>query len=222
MMKRIFAAGATVAALLAFAGQAGAADLARRQQMPVKAPYLEQIYNWTGFYVGINGGGGFGRSSWDGGVGSFDPSGGIVGGTVGYNYQVGQAVFGVEGDIDWSDMKSSSACTLGVCQTRNDWLGTARGRLGYAFDRFMPYVTGGVAFGNVKTNIVGLPTHDDTKVGWTVGAGVEAAIAQNWTAKVEYLYVDLGNTTCSVASCGVATNADFRSNIVRAGLNYRF
>ena len=117
-----------------------------------------------------------------------------MGGTLGYNWQMGQAVFGLEGDVDWSNIRGSAACGGGVtvCETRNDWLGTFRGRVGYAFDRFLPYVTGGLAVGDIKTSIAGLGSTNDTKAGWTVGGGIEAAIAGPWTAKVEYLYVDLG------------------------------
>ncbi len=88
--------------------------------------------------------------------GSFKTSGGLVGGTLGYNWQVGQAVFGLEGDIDWSNIRGSAFCGgVTSCETKNDWLGTVRGRLGYAFDRFMPYVTGGLAVGDIKTSIAG-------------------------------------------------------------------
>jgi outer membrane immunogenic protein len=191
--------------------------------MPAKAPaYLPPPpYNWTGFYVGINGGGGWGRSDFSApfSTGSFDTSGGLVGGTLGYNWQMGQAVFGLEGDVDWSNIRGSAVCGGGVtvCETRNDWLGTFRGRLGYAFDRFLPYVTGGLAVGDIKTSIAGLGGTNDTKAGWTVGGGIEAAIAGPWTAKVEYLYVDLGRGGSILGS-----DAKFTTNIVRAGLNYRF
>jgi outer membrane immunogenic protein len=79
-----------------------------------------------------------------------------------------------------------------------------------------------VAFGDVKANRTGFAGSSDPNAGWTVGAGVEGVIAGNWTAKLEYLYADVGDTTCSAASCGTATNVDLRMNIVRAGLNYRF
>ncbi len=131
-----------------------------------------------------------------------------------------QVVFGVEGDIDWSNIRGSSVCGTAIitsCETRNDWLGTARGRLGYAFDRFMPYVTGGLAVGEIKTSIAGIGSANDTKAGWTAGAGLEAAIAGPWTAKVEYLYVDLGRGGSVLGS-----DSKFTTNIVRAGLNYRF
>jgi outer membrane immunogenic protein len=220
MMKRLVLAGLGALAVVTMMGSANAADMPRRHAMPAKAPVYEAPYNWTGFYVGINGGGGFGRSDYSAPVssGSFNTSGGLVGGTLGYNYQMGQVVFGLEGDIDWSNIHGSAPCAGTTCETRNNWLGTARGRLGYAVDRFMPYVTGGAAFGDIKTSIAGVGDTRTTKSGWTVGGGLEAAIAGPWTAKVEYLYVDLGDTGTAVPGA----NANFRSNIVRAGLNYRF
>jgi outer membrane immunogenic protein len=226
-MKRLILAGISVLALAAAVSAANAADLGRRG-MPAKAPaYVEPVYNWTGFYAGINGGWGFGSSEWSAATAthSFDIDGGLVGGTVGYNYQMGLWVLGLEGDIDWSDIRGSAvnAPCLGVsCETRNSWLATARGRIGYSFGRFMPYVTAGGAFGDVKMNPIGLASQTDTRAGWTAGGGVEFALTGPWTAKVEYLYVDLGNETCNAANCGIATSVDFTSNIVRAGLNYRF
>jgi outer membrane immunogenic protein len=214
----------TISVLAFTVTTAVAADLPRAMP-PAKAPvYAAPIYNWTGFYAGINGGYGWGDSTWDGFASSTDVSGGLVGGTVGYNWQVGALVFGVEGDIAWSDIRGSftnANCPAG-CETRNSWLGTARGRLGYAADRFMPYVTGGAAFGEVKVNPTGFAGTSDTRVGWTVGAGIEAAIARNWTAKLEYLYVDLGDVGCSALACGLPTNVDARFNVVRAGVNLRF
>ncbi len=193
-MKRLVLAGLGALAVVTMMGAANAADLPRRHAMPAKAPAYEAPYNWTGFYVGINGGGGFGRSDFSAPfpTGSFDTSGALVGGTIGYNIQMGQTVFGLEGDIDWSNIRGSAACAGTTCETRNNWLGTVRGRLGYAFNRFMPYVTGGLAVGDIKSSIAGVGDAEETKTGWTVGGGVEAAIAGPWTAKVEYLYVDLG------------------------------
>src|SRR5437763_6476458 len=119
--------------LLAFtAGAALAADLpSRYAPQPYKAPIYSPVYSWTGFYLGINGGGGWGRSQWDG-INKFDVSGGVVGGTIGYNWQFGQAVVGAEGDIDWSGIKGSTKvlCAPG-CETRSHWLSTVRGRVGY-------------------------------------------------------------------------------------------
>ena len=129
-----------------------------------------------------------------------------------------QIVLGLEGDIDWSNLRGSAACGGTSCEMRNDWLATIRGRVGYAgWDRFMPYVTGGAAFGNIKTTIAGVGDSSETKTGWTLGGGIEAAIAGPWTAKVEYLYVDLGSGGSIAGS-----DASFHTNIVRAGVNYRF
>ena len=224
-MKKILLASVGLLAL--GTASASAADIARRE-MPAKAPaYVTPAYNWTGFYVGINGGGAFGRSELSNtrGTTSYDVDGGLVGGTIGYNYQINQLVLGLEGDIDWADISgntNSGICTTAVCSTKNDWLGTVRGRIGYAFDRFMPYVTGGAAFGDVKTSVAGFSGQTDTKAGWTAGGGLEFAINGPWTAKVEYLYVDLGDDTCSAANCGLSTTTNFRTSIVRAGVNYRF
>ena len=219
-MKRFVVAGLGFLALAAM--PASAADLPRGA--PYRAPVYAPQYNWTGFYLGINGGGGFGDSDWNGFAVSNNPSGGMIGGTAGYNWQGAGSpwVFGLEGDIDWTNIKDSSACGVLNCQTRNNWFGTVRGRVGYAFDRFLPYFTGGVAFGDIKANRSGFAGSSDTNAGWTVGAGVEGVIAGNWTAKLEYLYADIGDTTCSAASCGTATNVDLGMSILRAGVNYRF
>jgi outer membrane immunogenic protein len=218
-MKRLVLAGIGALAVVTTIGSANAADIARRQAMPAKAPYF-QAYNWTGAYVGINGGGGFGRSDVSAPLATsgFNTTGGVVGGTLGYNWQMGQTVFGLEGDADWSNNRGSAVCGVGLsCETRNDWLGTARGRVGYAFDRFLPYLTGGAAFGDIKSSATGLGSVTTTKAGWTAGGGLEAAIAGPWTAKIEYLYVDLGH-----ASALLGSNASFNTSLVRGGVNYRF
>jgi outer membrane immunogenic protein len=218
-MKRIILAGIGALAVITTLCSANAADIARRQAMPTKAPAL-QLYNWTGAYIGINGGGGFGRTDVSAplATGGFNTRGGIVGGTIGYNYQMGQTVFGVEGDGDWSNNRGSAVCAAGViCETRNDWLATGRGRIGYAFDRFLPFVTGGVAVGDIKSTATGLGSVSSTKAGWTAGGGLEAAISGPWTAKVEYLYVDLGH-----ASGLLGSNTSFNTSLVRGGINYRF
>ena len=226
-MKRMFLAGVSALAVVTAVSTANAADLARRQ-MPVKAPvYTAPGFNWTGFYVGINGGGAFGHSNWTNplaSTGDFNVSGGMVGGTVGYNWQADRVVYGVEGDIDWSGVKGSTTtnCPAG-CEFKNDWFGTVRGRVGYSFDRLLPYVTGGLAVGDLKSSTI-LGSATETKAGWTVGAGLEAAITGPLTAKIEYLYADLGKSSCGAGVCvaGVATDVNYRANIVRAGLNYHF
>jgi outer membrane immunogenic protein len=220
-MKKFLLAGISVLALAAGMSSASAADIQRRAVMPAKAPaYITPPYNWTGGYIGINGGGGWGNTSFTAPfpTSSFRNSGGLVGGTLGYNWQMpSNLVVGVEGDLDWSDLRGSAACAGTTCQTRNNWLGTVRGRLGYAFDRVMPYVTGGAAFGDINNTISGVGSSNATKAGWTVGGGLEAAIAGPWTAKIEYLYVDLGRGDAIAGS-----TSDFHTNLVRAGVNYRF
>ncbi len=157
---------------MGFAGAAAAADLSRPPPYYPKAPIVAPLYSWTGFYVGVNGGGAFGSSKWDS-TNSFNIDGGLIGGTAGYNYQVGQAVFGVEADIDWADISgnTTTACPLG-CKTSDNWLATVRGRLGYAADRFMPFVTGGAAFGDIRASTPGFPTASATNAGWTLGGGL--------------------------------------------------
>ncbi|MGZ5845039.1 MAG: outer membrane protein, partial [Xanthobacteraceae bacterium] len=180
-MKRIFA---TALGLLAFAGAtATAADLPRYQ--PV-SPAYNPVYYWTGFYIGINGGGGWGESQWDG-INKFDLSGGLIGGTIGYNWQVGQIVVGAEGDLDWSGVKGTTTalCAAG-CETRNKWLATVRGRLGYAFDRFLPYITAGLAAGDINATRTGFPGGSASNAGWTVGAGLEVGVVNNVSIKAEY------------------------------------
>ena len=167
-MKRVVFAFVAFAAMTA---TAGAADLARRgPYYPAPAPVYVPIYNWTGFYIGVNGGGGFGSSNWDS-TGSRDVSGGLIGGTIGYNYQFGQVVAGIEGDVDCSGINgtTNNSCPPG-CKTSNTWLATVRGRLGYAADRFMPFITGGAAFGNIEASIPGLAQTSSGNSGWTLGA----------------------------------------------------
>lgn len=217
-------AGVAATALLISPLAAQAADM----RIPYKAPIRSVIayYNWTGFYAGFNAGYGWGSSTWTAPAITNNPKGMLAGLTLGYNWQMGSMVYGVEGDFNWSWMKGSTPCGLGGdCETKNNWFGTARGRIGYAFDRFLPYLTGGAAFGDIKatnTNI-GFTGGSATKFGWTLGGGLEYAFLSNWTAKAEYLYVDLGSFDCGL-SCGPASpnNVSFSANVFRVGLNYKF
>jgi outer membrane immunogenic protein len=251
-MKRILLAGTFA---LAAASPTLAADLPQAPPPLPQAPaaYVPAplpVYDWAGVYVGINGGYAFGNSNWSAtpgfgsgvlGSGNFNTSGGLVGGTVGANFQSGQFVFGLEADLDWTDIQGSttaSDCTAaaapaatGTCQTSNDWLGTVRGRVGYAFDRVLVYGTAGGAFGDVKSSFtapgVATISTDSTEWGWTAGLGVEVGITPNITAKVEYLYVDLssGALSCPAATCGgavVSVPVSFDASLVRAGLNFKF
>jgi outer membrane immunogenic protein len=224
-MKRFLLASAGVI-LAGSMGAASAADLSRPPPMVTKAPYYAPYYNWTGFYAGINGGYGFGSSNWSALASSFDVNGGMFGGQIGYNWQFGQFVYGLEGDGDWTDLRGTGnalGCVATVCKTRNDFLATARGRIGYAADRWMPYLTGGLAVGNIRTTTPGFSGIDQTNAGWTVGGGLEVALVGNWTAKAEYLYVDLGNAGCG-GGCGfgIPNNVGLTTNVVRGGINYRF
>ena len=199
-----------------------AADIPRPAPQPAPA-YLAPVYNWTGPYIGLSGGGGWGSSSWSN-TDSFDISGGLIGGTLGYNWQNGPWVYGLEGDISWTNLQGSTStfCAVG-CETSNSWLGTVRGRLGYAFDRFLPYATGGLAIGDVNADRPGFGGVSETRTGWTFGGGLEFALAANWTAKVEYLHVDLGSFDCGTRCGAVAPDeVSFTSSILRGGINYRF
>ena len=201
-----------------------AADLPRPSY---KAPiYSVPGYSWTGFYAGINGGYGWGTSDWSGAgtTGSTKPKGALAGVTLGYNLQTGSWVWGLEADFDYSAMKGSDSGGTGVCsgagcETKLKYFGTGRGRLGYAgWDRWLPYVTGGVAYGNIKATPAFGGDFSKGKVGWTVGGGVEYAVFANWTTKLEYLYADLG----SISGGTPGNDVTFKSHLVRAGLNYRF
>jgi outer membrane immunogenic protein len=247
-MKKILAGAA---ALLGTAVSAQAADMA------VKAPYLKapvaMVYDWTGFYIGVNAGVGIGRDytrlaipagpSFE--ASYLGPQGGLGGGQIGYNYQTsssffgGPLVFGVEADIQGTGMRDTFTCGLGcpgplatssVFNQRLDWFGTARGRVGIATGPVLSYVTAGFAYGNVKTTLTetvgaaaGVFSTSQTKGGWTIGSGVEASLGGNWTGKIEYLYVNLGDRLDLFTLNGApqALSTDIRENIFRVGLNYR-
>ena len=214
---------------VAMASPSFAADLPRPVYKAPAAPYIAP-FSWSGFYVGINGGYGWGKSDWSSAVttGSTKPKGGLVGVTLGYNLQTGNWVWGVDGDFDASWMKGSDNTGTGVCtgadgcQTENSWFGTVRGRIGYAWNRWMPYITGGGAFSDIKMTPNMGASETDTRFGWTAGVGMEWAFTGAWSTKIEYLYADLGTATCAAATCGIDTDVDFKTNLVRVGVTYRF
>lgn len=222
-------------------GTALGADMPLR--MYTKAPAPIAIYNWTGLYIGIEGGGSWGSSKhvdqftglddapW------FDVNGGLVGGTAGFNWQTGGFVVGVEGDWSWADQKGSSPDTGPAGEpnltsfTNEKWLATARGRLGYAVNNVLIYATGGYAAAGVDVGIKETATGvvDDqtsqTRSGWTAGGGIEWGFAPNWSAKVEYLYVSLQDTGFVATNLGSGFNRSsvpLNDNIVRAGINLHF
>jgi outer membrane immunogenic protein len=210
---------ASVAALgLVAAGAASAADLPSRKG-PVAAPvYMPPAFSWTGFYVGANAGYGWGNVNANGFANVGDLDGFVGGGQVGYNYQMGQFVLGLEADLQAADLSSGN--NLGLLNVKTDYFGTVRARAGVAFDRFMPYITGGWAYGNVKTSIpaIGFSSDRSHTGGFAVGAGLEYAVTNNIIAGVEYLYVDLGEK--NIAGAGTKVGTDF--SVVRARLSYKF
>jgi outer membrane immunogenic protein len=231
-IKSIKAGLATLALLTIMPVAAEAADLPRKPIYKSLPPAVAPYHNWTGFYVGINAGYASGTATWDIPIAAFvnntqHPNGGMFGVTAGYNWQIGSFVVGFEGDYDWANVKGTVGCipVLGVvCGTTNTWLATARGRLGYAFDRFLPYVTGGVAFGNIKASIeaFGATTEASaTKTGYAVGGGLEYAFLGNLSAKLEYLWVDLGTAEINFAA-PPPVNVSFKDHVFRLGLNYKF
>lgn len=210
---------ASVAALgLVAAGAASAADLPSRKG-PVAAPvYMPPAFSWTGFYVGANAGYGWGNVNANGWANVGDLDGFVGGGQIGYNYQMGQFVLGLEADLQGADLSSGN--NLGLLNVKTDYFGTVRARVGVAFDRFMPYITGGWAYGNVKSSIpaIGFSSDRSHTGGFAVGGGLEYAVTNNIIAGIEYLYVDLGEKNILGANTKVGT--DF--SVVRARLSYKF
>jgi outer membrane immunogenic protein len=256
---------------IALAGTASAADLPARAY--TKAAPMDSAYNWTGFYLGANAGGGWGRS--DAATSTvFSPTGyfantsvpaiatvgaqridssGFTGGlTAGYNWQSSNVVFGLESDFDYLGLKASASgtgiypCCAPTGFTVNasvstDWLITFRPRLGIASNNWLFYVTGGLAVANVKgdfsfTDTFAAATESGsvskTKTGWTAGAGIEYALMNGWSVKGEYLHVDLGSESVSSTNLRAGSvlyptsvyshSVSLTSDIVRAGLNYKF
>ena len=231
-----------------------------------RAPMLvEPLFNWTGFYVGGNIGYSWGRSNdssaLTNGAGTVllsstattDLNGAVGGGQIGYNWQIGSFVGGLEADIQGTNEKGTRnfICSAVVCLPppalalpavsvamgqKIDWFGTLRGRAGVlAAPALLLYATGGLAYGEVNTsdtiNALAPFSTNATNVGWTAGAGIEGVLGGNWTARLEYLYVDLGKANGSFLTAinalgGGMLSANYNShvtdNIVRVGINYKF
>ena len=257
-MNKLLITGVALAALIGT--PALAADM--RLKAPPPPPW-----NWNGFYVGLNAGYSVADDPFNqtlvsaGTVASSSinsratPNGGLFGGQAGYNYQTGNIVFGVEGDLQWSGEHDTAGCglqclsgggigvaTLGSVEQRIKWFGTARGRIGWTNNDWLLYITGGAAWSGIDAttavNIMGIGvggafsnTTSFTKSGAVIGGGTEVHLGGQWTAKVEYLYMDLGgiSDTLVITGLGVGvggtatltTNSKIHDNIIRAGLNFK-
>jgi outer membrane immunogenic protein len=262
-IMKLFLASAAVIALAA-AG-ARAADLPAQpayEAPPIAAPVP---YSWTGFYIGLNAGGAWGRDD----ISSVDfspralavdlaatsaatsprlrPNGFTSGGQVGYNWQTGNIVFGLEADFNYMGLRASQGGTLPFpsaptlfftanTSVSTNWLFTTRPRIGWAANNVLIYVTGGLAVTDERFNqtLVLLPpfvvtsTASTTRAGWTVGGGVEWALNQNWSVKGEYLYSGFGTLTTSgvivpaFAGSSFNNSAHLTTSIARFGINYKF
>ena len=220
-----------------------AADLAARPYTKAPPPMIAAVYDWSGFYIGANGGWGSSHNCWDqvpGGIllgsdGCHDASGGVAGGQIGYRWQAGTWVFGLEAQGDWADLKGSnnSAIFPGLFtnQSKIDAFGLFTGQIGYAVNNVLLYAKGGAAVVDNKYDIfnlagVNLASTSNTRWGGTVGAGVEYGFAPNWSAAIEYDHMFLGNrnigfTTPAGAFAGT-DNIKQDADLFTARLNYHF
>lgn len=198
----------TLAAVTGASGVAMAADMPARGPAPYySAP--ASYYNWGGFYAGANVGYGWGHVT----NSSIDPSGVFGGAQGGFNWQSGQFVLGAETDIQ----ASAADDTFAPWKFSNPWFGTLRGRVGYALNNILFYGTGGLAYGGLTGQLNGLE-ENKTLVGWTGGLGMEVGFNQKWSAKAEYLYMDLGDRLYTVTG----VNNGLTNNLLRFGINYHF
>lgn len=252
-MKKFLFGSVAVVALVA-TNAASAADMG----LPVKGRALEPEWNWSGFYAGLNAGYARNTTTWNDLDGIFDGVGGVLiteaangfigGGQVGYNWQSGHALVGVEADFDFLSLSQNTrqlAFPAGnVGPTFHDsiqWLGTVRGRAGLAFDNILTYLTAGLAYGRVQHTIVDpfFNTNPNfslssTKVGFVAGIGTEYGLDPRWSVKVEALYVDLGKNSATITGIAQSTppgnptvvtgRLDVLDTmwIVRGGVNYKF
>jgi outer membrane immunogenic protein len=236
-MKKTTSGLALVAALIATPTLA--ADLGR---MPTKAPVYTPApapLLWNGFYIGAQVGYAWGDDHSEefttatglatGADPSIDPDGVVGGIHLGYNYQMSSIVLGVEGDIEASGVDGSATNVFGVTTSfDNRWQGSLRGRLGAAFGPTLLYVTGGVAFADLRyrysTAATPVESFSDTKAGWTLGAGAEFAFSPAWSTRLEYRYTDFGSITNTslIGSPGFTYKHDPSFHTVRLGVSYHF
>jgi outer membrane immunogenic protein len=213
-MKRLLLAGVA----LSVATAASAADMQARPYSKAPPAAVVAAYNWSGFYIGAMGGGG-----WETDAGS----GGFGGGTVGYNWQLpgSQFVFGVEVDAAGASIKDSFLVDVGVTQENKiNAFGSVTGRAGFAIDAALLYAKGGWAWTNAKTSFSdGVNTLSDsqTHTGYTIGGGVEYMFAPNWSAKGEYMFTSLGSETYNFGGQPLDSGS-FDFHTIKVGVNYHF
>ena len=234
-MKKSFLLVTASLLALSAAAPAVAADLAARPYTKAPPAPIAAIYDWSGFYIGINGGGGSAHTTWDfvgtGSEGSHNATGGTVGGQIGYRWQMGQWVFGVEGQGNWADFSGDNVSNLfpgDRNRTRIDSFGLITGQVGYAWNNVLVYVKGGAAVVGDKFDIRSTATGalfgstDQTRWGGTVGAGLEVGFAPNWSVGVEYNHIFLQDKdvifTGLVGTERISQGVDM--GLVR--LNYKF
>lgn len=244
-MRLLLSAG-IAAGLFAGVQSANAADLPAKGKT-YTAPVVAPVANWSGCYIGVHGGGGWGNARWSDPTefANHDIDGWLAGGQVGCDYQAGQWVFGVEATGAWANLKGDSLESDGVLRdfTKIDALGTIGARAGLALDRTLPYITGGAAWSRSKyhiecasdggvtcnsSSLIGTTYRsvDDTRWGWFLGVGVEYAFAPNWSIKAEYNYMDFGTESLTlkgpIATTTQKANFDQHVHVGKVGVNYRF
>jgi outer membrane immunogenic protein len=242
-MKKFWLASVGLVAL-GMAAPASAADLAARPYTKAPPAPVVAVYDWTGFYIGINGGGGSSHKCWDfvdpvtgllSREGCHNATGGTVGGQIGYRWQSANWVFGIEGQGNWADFSGSNTSVLfapDFNRSRIDAFGLLTGQVGYAWNNVLFYVKGGAAVTGDKydafSGVTGglLASANETRWGGTVGAGLEFGFAQNWSVGVEYDHLFMGTRTINLtAPGGVLFESERIRQDVDIGLvrlNYRF
>lgn len=233
MRAFLAAAGLLLVATNVVSNASWAADLppgpAPAPQVYPPAPVVP-AYNWTSVYLGGNAGWGFATASVTGTFGALSTTlseqlnGFVGGGQLGFNYQFGMAVVGIEADFDASTQSLTTTSGLFTATDRIPWLTTVRGRVGAAFDRVLVYATGGFGYGGFQSTVTavgfGSASASQTHGAWIAGAGVEVGITNNLSGRIEYLYLDTGNIPLATIG-GVSITDRLQDNIVRAGLNFR-
>lgn len=234
-MKKLLLLATT--GLVALGSPALAADLAARTYTKAPPMVAATVYDWSGFYIGANGGGGWSHDNWNangfGNEGSHDASGGTVGGQVGYRWQMNQFVFGLEAQGNWADLSGDNVSSLFTSRnrTRTDAFGLFTGQIGYAWNNVLLYAKGGAAVTDNKYDIfstvtgANLASTSNSRWGAAVGAGIEYGFTPNWSLGFEYdhLFMDRQNVTF-VGAAGGVQNESIKQDVdlFTARLNYKF